>query len=81
MLDEADGGIGISKKILQPALALDQRLALQIGSVGMQQIEGEEDEVFRLLFRQRCLQRGKIRHAMLVERHDLAIDDRIGQAR
>ena len=45
----------------------------------MQQVKGEEHELAGVAFGERRLQRGEIRRAVRVERHDLAIDDPVRQ--
>ena len=46
-----------------------------------QQIEDEVDQVLRPPVREGRLQRREVRRAAVIERDDLAVDDRIGQAR
>ena len=66
-----------AQKPLQPGLALGQWQWAQIVVALEQQIEGEEDEIVGLLLGQGRLQRGEIGRAVVVERHDLAIDDAV----
>ena len=66
---------------LQARLALGQRQAPQILALREQQIESKEDEIVGALVGEGGLQRREIGGAMVVERHDLAVDDCVGQAR
>ena len=68
-----------SEQLLQAHLAIAQGEAAQILAVGEQQIEGKEDELFRLPFGQGGLQGGEVGRTMRIERHRLAVDHAIGQ--
>ena len=82
MLDVADQlffAIPPLQQLLQAFLALAQRQRAKILTIGEQQIEREEDEVAGLAVRDRRLQRRETGHAVVVERDDFAVDQRIGQ--
>src|SRR5215472_3199264 len=65
---------------MKPRLALAERQVAQILVTFEQKVEGEEDQVLRLPLRERGLEGGEIRRAVIVQRRDLTVDDRIGQA-
>ena len=67
------------QQALQAFLALAQRQRAQILTIGKQEIERKENEIAGLVVRDRGLQRGKTGHAVVVQRDDFAVDQRIGQ--
>ena len=67
------------QQALQAFLALAQRQRAKILTIGKQEIECKEDEVAGLVVRDRRLQRGKTGHAVVVQRDDFAVDQRIRQ--
>ena len=64
---------------IQPRLALGQRQAAQVKAIGKQQVEREEDQAVGLAVGNRSLQVRKIRRAVVIERDDLAVDQRVRQ--
>ena len=68
-----------AEQLSQPLLPFGQRQRAKILAALEQQIEDEVDQVPRAPFRQRRLQRGEVRSAVVVERNDLAVDDAVGQ--
>ncbi len=66
-----------AEQLRQQCLALAQRHAAQVVAVEIDEVEGIEMEAAAGAFGQRVLQAGKARNALLVERHHLAIDDRL----
>ncbi len=67
------------QQFFQPRLSLAERQAAEVFAAGEQQIEHVEDQLVGLAVGDRGLQRGKIRRAIMIERDDLAVDQRIGQ--
>ena len=67
------------EQALQACLAFGQHELAQIFAVREQQVEDEEYERVALAVRKRCLQRREVRRAVAAERHDLAVDQAIGQ--
>ena len=85
MLDIADQS-GFALRPAPPAISsiapfARRAAAAKIFAVGEQQIEREEDQIVGLAVGKRGLQRRKIRRAIMVERDDLAVDQRIGELR
>ena len=66
---------------LQPRLAMRQRQLAQILRPFEQQVEGEIDQAARLLVGDRGLQRPEVRHVIIVQRAQFAVDHRIGPDR
>ncbi|MHC2538448.1 hypothetical protein ACVJMY_008017 [Bradyrhizobium diazoefficiens] len=67
------------QQLLEPRLTLPERKAAIVAAFGEQEIEGKEDEVLGLAIRQRGLERGKVRRAVVVERDNLAVDHGLRQ--
>jgi hypothetical protein len=74
-------GLALCQQGFQASLALEERTGTQILSTIEEKIEHEIDQVLRPALRERCLQRCKVRRAAVIERHNLPVDDGIGQAR
>ena len=66
---------------MEPCLALGQRKLPQILVIREQQIEGVEDQVVGLAVGQCGLHRREIGMTVMIERHDLAVDDGVGKLR
>ena len=79
MLDMAQVAGRARQQLFQPRLALDQGQGAQIFAIAHQQIEGEEYQPVGLAVGQGGLQRRKIRRAIMVQRHDLAVENGVGQ--
>jgi hypothetical protein len=79
MLDEANDRLIVTvlKQSLETVLPLGERPLSQIVRAVEQEIEGEEDQVFGPAFGESRLERGEIRRAIVVERHDLPIDNSV----
>ncbi len=67
------------QQFLQLRLSIGERQGANIRSIREQQIEREENEIVGLAVGKCGLQRGKIRHAVMVERDDLAVNKHIGE--
>ena len=81
MLDIADHAFAVPavQQRFQPFLAFKKRQAAQILVSGEQKIEDEEDQMIGLAVRQRGLQCREARRAVVIQRHDLAVDNGIRQ--
>src|SRR5262249_54463488 len=67
------------QELLQARLSIAQGQTPQIHIFGKQQVEGEEDQIVGLAVGDRSLQRRKFGHTLMIERDDLAVDQRIRQ--
>ena len=63
----------------QRLLTLRQRQPAQVEPLGEQQVEREEDEVLRVVFRECRLKSREIGRPVRIERAGLAVDDAVGQ--
>ncbi len=79
MIAVLDGGSrrSVGEQPGKRLLASFQRHVAQIVSVEVEEIEGEVDEAARRLVGQGLLQCGEVADALVVEHHDLAVDDRL----
>ena len=83
MLDKAQMRIlgRVRNQFLQSGFPVDQRLLAQVFPSIEQEVECEIDQVAGVALRQRCLQCGKVRGAVVVERTNLPVYDTIGKRR
>ena len=67
------------QQLPQSRFSLPKRQIPKVFPLGEQQVERKENQFIGLAVGNRCLQRGKVRRAILIKRDDFAVDEHIPQ--